>query len=174
MQDYVKTYIEKIESFARGRNEPVELIIIGGIAMAFYGFPRYTVDIDAEIKCSDEFYTQLIDYLKREGINFNISENISGWGIVPLPEGYRERSQTVYRSDLLIIKVLEPADFVFSKLLRGTEEDFNDALMVIKSQNITKDTLIERERLIKYPKDTEALFFKKKFQHLTDLIELID
>lgn len=69
------------------------------------------------------------------------------------------------------MKVLKPSDFVFSKLLRGTEEDFSDAVEVIKRHKITKDSLIELERLIQYPKDTETLFFKKKFQHLIELID---
>ncbi|MEW6675806.1 MAG: DUF6036 family nucleotidyltransferase [Nitrospirota bacterium] len=117
------------------------------------------------------FFSELIEFLKKENINFNISENISSWGIIPLPAGYRERAITVHKSDFLIVKILEPIDFVFSKLLRGTEDDFSDATQVIKRYRITKDSLIERENLIKYPKDTETLFFKKKFQHLMELID---
>ncbi|MBI4654344.1 MAG: hypothetical protein HY752_05050 [Nitrospirae bacterium] len=171
MHDYVKFYIEKIENHARVKKEPLELLLIGGLAMSFYEMPRYTIDIDAEIKCSEKFFSELIEFLKKENINFNISENISGWGIIPLPAGYRERAITVYKSDFLILKILEPIDFVFSKLLRGTEEDFSDATQVIKRYRITKDSLIGREALIKYPKDTETLFFKKKFQHLMELID---
>ncbi len=170
MHDYVKPYIEKIERFAKAKKESVELILIGGLAMSFYEIPRYTIDIDAEIKCSEEFFSGLVEYLRKENVNFNISENISGWGIIPLPANYRERATTVYKSDFLILKILDPADFVFSKLLRGTEEDFSDATQVIKMNTISKNLLIEREKLIHYPKDTETLFFKKKFQHLMELV----
>ncbi|NOZ68716.1 MAG: hypothetical protein GXP46_05630 [Deferribacteres bacterium] len=169
MPDYVKPYIDKIEGFAKSRNELIELLLIGGLAMSFYGLPRYTIDIDAEIKCSDKIYFELIEYLKKENVSFNISDNISGWGIIPLPAGYRDRAQTVYKGDYLILKVLEPVDFVFSKLLRGTEEDFGDASEVINKYGITRDLLLEREKLIHFPKDPETLFFKKKFRHLLEL-----
>ncbi|GAB4544538.1 MAG: hypothetical protein Fur0020_13830 [Thermodesulfovibrionia bacterium] len=170
MQDYAKSYIEKINEFSSLKRENIELILIGGLAMSFYGLPRYTVDIDAEIKCDEEVFLDLIEFLKKEGINFNLGEDISGWGVIPLPTGYRDRATVVYRGEFLILKVLEPVDFVFSKLLRGTEEDFSDTIQVIKKYGITKDMLIEREKLITYPKDTETPFFKKKFNHLLDLI----
>ncbi len=170
MPDYVKPYIDKIEAFARSKNETIDLLLIGGLAMSFYGIPRHTIDIDAEIRCSDETYFELIEFLKGENTSFNISENISGWGIIPLPADYRERARKVYESETLIIKILDPVDFIFSKLMRGTEEDFNDAIEVIRKYAIAKDSLLEREKFIKFPKDPETLFFKKIFQHLLELI----
>jgi hypothetical protein len=171
MHNYVKPYINKIESFAKSKNESIELLLIGGLAMSFYEMSRYTTDIDAEIKCGDKIYFELIEYLKKENISFNISDNISKWGIVPLPADYVKRARTVYKSDYLILKVLDPIDFVFSKLIRGTEEDFNDATEVIHKYTITKDSLIEHKKLIQFPKDPETLFFEKKFQHLIELID---
>jgi hypothetical protein len=170
MQDYVKPYIEQIEAFAREKDEPMELLLIGGLAMSFYGSPRYTIDIDAEIRCGNETYFEFLEYLKKEGLAFNIGDNISGWGIVPLPSKYKERAKTVYSGDYLTVKILDPIDFVFSKLMRGTEEDLRDILDVIQRFNITKDALCEREMLIQFPKDPETLFFKKKFQHLMELM----
>ncbi len=171
MPDYVRPYIDKIEDFARSKRVTIELLLIGGLAMSFYGIPRHTVDIDAEIKCSDEIYFELVEFLKRENTTFNISDNISGWGIVPLPANYRERARNVYETENIILKTLDPVDFIFSKLMRGTEEDFNDAIEVIHKYGITKDSLIERENLIKFPKDPETLFFKKKFQHLMEMMQ---
>ncbi|OGW13309.1 MAG: hypothetical protein A2035_03640 [Nitrospirae bacterium GWA2_42_11] len=171
MQDFVKSYIDKIEAFAKSKKESIGLLVVGGLAMDFYGIPRYTIDIDAEIKCSNKIYFELIEYLRKENISFNIGENISRWGIIPLPTNYMERAKNVYQSEYLTILILDPVDFVYSKLLRGTEEDFNDAAAVIRKYNITKDSLIERERLVQFPKDTETLFFKKKFQHLLELID---
>lgn len=171
MHGYVKKYIDKIEDFARTRETTIELLLIGGLAMSFYGIPRHTVDIDAEIKCDEKTYFELVEYLKKEDIVFNIGENISGWGTIPLPANYRERAKVVYKSDYLTLKIMDPVDFVFSKLLRGTEEDFRDVIDVIQKYHITKDSLIEQQRLIQFPKDPETLFFKKKFSHLMELIE---
>ncbi len=170
MQDYVKSYISLIEDFLRGKNKSAEIILIGGLAMSFYGSPRYTRDIDGEINCEEGLYDELIEYLREKDINFNLSENISGWGMIPLPEGYRERASVVYHGEGLTVKILEPVDFIFSKLMRGTEEDFKDILDVIKKYNISPDKLLEREKLIRYPRDPETLFFKRKFQHLLSLL----
>ncbi len=171
MQASVKFYTEKIERFAKKKKEKLELLLIGGLAMSFYGIPRFTLDIDAEINCKDEFYFEFLEYLKKEKVAFNISQNINAWGIIPLPEGYRKRAGIVYESRYLIIKTLEVTDFVFSKLLRGTEEDFKDAIEVIKRYRISKENLERRQQLIHFPKDPETLFFKKKFSHLLDLLK---
>lgn len=171
MQDYVKSYIARIEAFAKSKGKPIELILIGGLAMGYYGAPRYTVDIDAEIRCDNEIYFEFLEYLRKEGIASNISDNISGWGIVPLPSDYKERAQIVYTSEYLILKLLDPVDYVFSKLMRGTDEDLSDIIDVIQRFHITKDALRERKRLIQFPKDPETLFFEKKFQHLMELME---
>ncbi|MBI4682666.1 MAG: hypothetical protein HY757_06150 [Nitrospirae bacterium] len=171
MPDYVKPYLEKIESFAKSKKETIELLLIGGLAMSYYGMPRNTIDIDAEIKCSEKAYFELADYLNKENISFNIGDNISGWGIVPLPANYRERAGTVYQGEYLVIKIPDPVDFVFSKLLRGTEEDFNDIIGVIRRYSITKDVLTERQNLIAFPKDPETLFFKKKMKQLFKLMD---
>jgi hypothetical protein len=170
MLDYVRPYIEKIEAFLNKRKETLELILIGGLAMSFYGEERYTMDIDGEVSCSEALFYALLDYLEKEGLNFNIGEDISHWGVIPLPEGYRDRAKTVYKSDYLTIRILDPVDFIFSKLMRGTEEDFKDILAVIKRYKIRGKDIIERGNLIKYPKDPETLFFKKKIEHLLSLI----
>lgn len=170
MLDFVKPYIEKIEAFVKAKDESIELLLVGGLAMGFYGSSRYTIDIDAEIKCGNEIYFELLEYLKKEEVASNISDNISGWGIVPLPSDYRERAKIVYSSDCMILKILNPVDFIFSKLMRGTEEDLQDIMDVVRRFNITENSLRERERLIQFPKDPETLFFKKKFQHLLELI----
>lgn len=64
----------------------------------------------------------------------------------------------------------DPLDFIFSKLLRGTEEDFRDIFAVIRKYGITKEGIIERGKLIRFPKDAETLFFKKKMQYLLNSI----
>lgn len=171
MHASVKPYIEKIEKFFQQKKEKVELLIVGGLAMSFYELPRFTVDIDAQISCSDETYFEFLEYLKKEKIAFNISENINSWGIIPLPQGFKKRAKVVYKSKYFTLKALEPRDFIFSKLLRGTEEDFKDILAVVKKYKIIKKELEERERLIDFPKDPETLFFKKKFSYLMGLLK---
>lgn len=170
MPDYVKPYIERIEAFAKARGESLELLLVGGLALSLYGLPRYTIDIDGEIKCGGDTYFEFIEYLKKDGVAFNIGSNISGWGMVPLPSNYQTRAKTVYSGDYLTLKILDPVDFVFSKLMRGTEEDLQDIMDVVRKFNISKESLNERVKLILFPRDPETLLFKKKFQHLMELI----
>lgn len=169
MLDYVESHIKFIEEFAKEQGEVVELLIIGGLAMSLYGIPRFTNDIDGEIKCGEQFFYDLIRHLNKKGIVNNLSDNVSGWGIIPLPEGYIERAEKVYKSNNLVVKILDPADFVISKILRGTEEDFRDSLAVIKKYKISKESLIERKELIQFPRDPEVLFFNKKFENLLEI-----
>ena len=65
MDNPLQRYIDAFEEFSAEKNEVIELLLIGGLAMSVYGIPRYTIDIDAEINCSDKAYYALIDYLKR-------------------------------------------------------------------------------------------------------------
>lgn len=170
MPDYAKPYIKRIEKFAQAKGKKIELILVGGLALSCYGIPRATLDIDAEIKCGEDTYFELLEYLKKEGIAANISENISGWGIIGLAQNYRKRARIVYRGRNLTLRILEPVDFVLSKLLRGTEEDFKDALGVIKKFQISQLKLKKRVKLIAFPKDPETIFFRKKFAHLLGLL----
>ena len=91
--------------------------------------------------------------------------------MIPLPTGYRKRARTVYKSKYLVIKTLETIDFIFSKLLRGTETDFQDIINVAKKYNITASSLERRQKLVRFPKDPETLFFRKKFSHLLELLK---
>ena len=75
MPDFVKPYIDRIEEFAKARGESVELLLVGGLALSLYGLPRYTVDIDGEVKCGSETYFELIEYLAQ--LMFNMVKSLS-------------------------------------------------------------------------------------------------
>lgn len=83
MQDFANPYLETIEQFASEKKAKLEFILIGGLSLSFYGIPRHTLDIDAEVHCGEKTFYELMEYLKKEKIVFNISNNISGWGIIP-------------------------------------------------------------------------------------------
>lgn len=171
MPDYVEEVLKKIEKFAQKKRKKIELLLVGGLSLYFYGYRRVTKDIDGEIKCDEKIYIHLLEYLKKEKIIFDLGEDVSRWGIIPLPQDYRKRAKQIYQSKYLLVKILEPLDFVFSKLLRGTEEDFRDIRWVIKKYKISPSQLRERKRMIIFPKDSESLFFEKKFQYLLKSIK---
>ena len=48
LQKDLKGFIESLNS------QSVDYVIVGGFALAFHGFPRYTGDIDILVRCSPE------------------------------------------------------------------------------------------------------------------------
>jgi len=141
----------------------VDILVVGGIAMALYGLPRYTNDLDAEV-VSGEHLEALQKFLEKNGILANLSENISGWGIVPLPGDYRAKSKTLYSDGKITIRTLDPVDFVISKLRRGTDEDLEDIEHVVKRFKLSPADVERRCMEIEWRKDQETLFFKKRLE----------
>ncbi|MBI1864414.1 MAG: hypothetical protein HYR98_01525 [Nitrospirae bacterium] len=163
--------LERIAEFLAGRGEPITIIVIGGTAKALFGLPRRTLDIDAEIACSDEAYAGLLSFLAAHKIPANIGENISQWGTIPLPQGYRERAVEILVKGSVSIKILDPADYVFSKLARGTETDEQDALDVCAAKEIGPDALRTRLGLVRLPKDPETRFFLDRTERFFKRLE---
>jgi len=159
----IETIKKILKEFVKETGEETELILIGGIALQLYGMKnRATVDIDAEVEKGDLF--KLYSFLKKKGIPADLSENISGWSVVAMPEGYRERAKVVMQDENLTIKILDPYDFVIAKLRRGTQEDFEDALFVAKKYKLSPEKILEfGELAIKNSiKDTALFNFKNR------------
>ncbi|RMG73844.1 MAG: hypothetical protein D6710_02665 [Nitrospirae bacterium] len=164
MEQKILKQFNRIVDFLEKQPEKIELIVIGGLARYFYNLPRHTIDIDAEIKCSSSVYEKLYNFCQKANILINIGENISGWGIIPLPEGYRKRATTIKETSNLSIKVLSPIDYVFSKLARGTEQDIHDALDVCRHFKISQDAIQKHLSLVKLPLDPESRFFIERLE----------
>ena len=159
----IETVKKILEEFVKDTGEQLELILIGGLALQLYGLEdRATIDIDAEVEKGDLF--KLFHFLKEKGIPADLSENIAGWSVVSMPEGYRERAKIVLQENNLVIKILDPYDFVIAKLRRGTQEDFKDALFVAKRFNLNPEKILEYGELaIKNSiKDTALFNFKNR------------
>ena len=123
-----KRVIGLLKDFTQGKKASLELILIGGLALHFYGKKdRATADVDAEVKGDLE---ALFLFLKEHHIPSDLSEDFSGWSVIAMPPGYQGRARTVYEDPLLKIKILSPPDFIVAKLRRFTEEDIEDALFV--------------------------------------------
>lgn len=57
-----------LKEFLKSLNEKkVDYMIVGGIAVAYYGYPRYTGDIDIWIKKSKENAQKVIEVVKNFG-----------------------------------------------------------------------------------------------------------
>jgi len=160
--------LEILKEFTSVKGSLLEITLVGGLALHYYGMKdRATVDIDAEVKGDVE---GLFSFLKEKGIPSDIGEDISGWSVISMPPGYRERATQIYRDDLLQVKVLHPADFIIAKLRRFTEEDLEDAIFVAKRFNVTAgDIRKAAEAAIRNsPRDTALLIFKKNVELLLE------
>ncbi len=147
------------------KTRPVDVLFIGRSAMPFYGIKTSTVDLDFEIQgISEQEFYQLKELLDRNHLIADFSEDVSRWSLIPLPEDYRERARVVYEREGIRFKVLDPVDFVISKLRRGTVEDEEDSMAVIQVFGITEEDIRERIKMVTIPKDLESLFFMKRIE----------
>jgi hypothetical protein len=94
--------------------ETLDLLLIGALALPAYGIAgRATHDVDAEVAGP---IGSLLDFLTRAQVPADLTQNFSGWSIVAMPPGYRDRSMMLVDRPDLRIRVLTPLDFVLAKL----------------------------------------------------------
>ncbi len=153
--------IELLKEFTRADKNRLQVILLGGLALQYYGMEnRATVDIDAEVRGDIE---GVFNFLRSNNIPADMGENVSGWSVVGMPPGYRERVVGIYSDEFLQVNVLHPLDFVIAKLRRFTEEDIEDALFVVRKYNIRGDEIeTSAEAAIRNsPKDTALFVFRR-------------
>lgn len=108
----------------------VDLVLIGGMAMLAYGHPsRATIDVDGELR---EGVRSLQAFLSRHNIPANLGQSLSGWSVVAMPPGYRDRATIMIDEQGVRISLLAPVDFIVAKLRRGSDEDLADAAWIAK------------------------------------------
>jgi hypothetical protein len=93
----------------------------------------------------------------------DLGENISGWSVVAMPPGYRDRTSVWHEDGGLRIRLLHPVDFVIAKLRRGTEQDLDDAQEVVMRFHIPPADIQAAADSAKQasPKDTALFTFRK-------------
>lgn len=150
-----------LEEYVRQSGRPLEVLLIGRLALYAYGSQEaHTEDVDAELAQDVE---EVGAFLKRHGVPSNLSENISGWSIVSLPPGYRDRARLLHHKHNVRVSLLDPVDFIISKLRRGTEQDFADAEFVARRHAVTGKAIraAADSAIAASPKDTALFVFRK-------------
>jgi len=163
--------ITLLKTFTQEKKIPLEIILIGGLALHFYGKKeRVTIDVDAEVRGDLE---GLFHFLKGHRIPSDLSENISGWSVVGMPPDYQKRTLLVYEDFLLKVKVLSPIDFIIAKLRRFSEEDISDGLFVAKKYQIRPEQVEQAANLaIEHSvKDTALFIFRKNVQRFIQMLK---
>lgn len=157
------------EALERLGDIPRRKLLVGGAALPFYGVNRGTLDIDLEIQAdSQEEFDRIREAIEASGLVADVTANFEGWGMIPLPEGFRER---VIPTPIRNLFVLDPVDYVFSKLRRGTEQDIEDCLAVVRARAIRPRDIRERKRLLRLPLDPVSHVFNRIFDRFMEAIE---
>ncbi len=152
---------ELLQQYVQKTGATVDLLLIGGLALQAYGFPdRATRDVDGELKGDLE---ALVNFFHDNHIPADLGENISGWSVVAMPPGYRERSTLLMDEQRIQLRLLHPVDFIIAKLRRGTELDLEDAMKVAQRFAVTAHAVREAGELAiaASPQDTALFIFRK-------------
>jgi len=139
----------------------VDLLLVGAVALHAHGISdRATRGIDAEI---DGPLVPVLDFLKTHQVPADLTQNFSGWSVVSMPPGYRDRATDLINQPHLRMRVLAPIDFVIAKLRRGTDLDLDDALLMARHNRLSADMIqaSARAALAASPQDTGLFLFQK-------------
>jgi hypothetical protein len=105
----------------------------------------------------------LLEFLRSRQVPADLGENISGWSVVAMPPGYRDRTSVWHEDGGLRIRLLHPVDFVIAKLRRGTEQDLYDAQEMVRRFHLPSADIhaAANSAILALPKDTALFIFRK-------------
>jgi hypothetical protein len=153
--------IALLKDYVRDTGRSVDLLLVGGLALQAYGYAeRSTQDVDAEVVGDVD---ALARFLRQHGVPADLGENISGWSVVAMPPGYRERASVWLEDSGVRLRLLHPVDFIIAKLRRGTEIDIEDADYVARRFAITPQAVHDAAEaaVAASPRDTVIFLFRK-------------
>lgn len=153
--------IDLLSEYVREQGRSVDLLLVGALALQAYGWhDRPTQDVDGEIAGPLQ---PLVTFLTAHGVPADLSEDISGWSIVSMPPGYRDRATDLIARPNLRIRLLAPVDFVIAKLRRGTDLDLEDATFVVRRFSLSAESIhAAAEAAISASRQDTALFLFRK------------
>ena len=153
--------IDLLGEYTAQEGRSVDLLLVGGLALQAYGYQdRATQDVDGEVIGDLD---SLAAFLRDRGVPADLGENMSGWSVVAMPPGYRERASVWLDQPGLRLRLLHPVDFIVAKLRRGTDLDLTDAEFVARRFNVTPDAVrrAAEAAIAASPKDTTLFLFRK-------------
>ena len=155
---------EFLEEYVRRTGAPVDILLVGGLALQAYGYAdRATQDVDGEMAGDPD---PLVNFLREHHIPADLGEDLSRWSVVAMPPGYRERASVLLEQPGLRLRLLHPIDFVIAKLRRGTDLDLDDAEYVTRCFGLTHQAVEEvaAAAIAASPKDTALFLFRTTVQ----------
>lgn len=159
-----------LSEYVRQAGATVDLLLVGGLALQAYGYTdRTTQDVDGELVGSLE---PLVEFLRSRHVPADLGENMSGWSVIAMPPGYRERTSILHEQPGLRLRLLHPTDFIIAKLRRGTELDLQDAEYVARRFKVTPGEVRQaaQSAIAASPKDTALFLFRKTVELFSNRI----
>ncbi len=116
------------------------LYLVGGTTMVYEGYRRATLDIDLLVEADDPgpIISAIRDLKNSLGVNVEFA---SPADFIPLPTDWRARSIWVGRFGELDVFHFDLYSMTLSKIERGSERDFQDALALLRDGRIDLETL---------------------------------
>jgi len=137
---------QRIELFLQGLgrlfSRPGRVYLVGGTTLVYEGLREQTLDIDITFDIADEDHSRFVTAVRelKESLSLNIEE-ASPAEFIPLPVGYKERSEFVGRYGQLDVFHFDLYSTALSKIERGTQNDFEDILSLLKSGRLKIEQL---------------------------------
>jgi hypothetical protein len=136
----------RIDLFLRRLGEhfrrPGRIYLVGGTTMVFEGLRAQSLDIDLILDVAPADYAAMMQAIRelKDQLALNVEEASPG-DFIPLPAGYQERALFVGRYGQLDVFHFDPYSTALSKIARGTEEDLNDVLALLRAGRLEMASL---------------------------------
>ena len=159
-KNIIATNLDSLNTFLQllaDLDEELELYALGGTAMILKNIKETTKDIDflttenqekirklftlAGLKEKDTSKLCNIWYLDRIRIDLFYDEFLFG---ISLPDDWRDKSEHIKDIGKVRLRILNWQDIVITKIARNEQRDIDDAIDIIKTENITFEALKER------------------------------
>jgi hypothetical protein len=164
-----------LQQLGRQFTKPGRIYLVGGATMVYEGLRPQTLDIDLALEIANEDHSAFLSTVRelKERLSLNVEE-ASPSDFIPLPAGYRERSQYIGRYGQLDLFHFDLYSTALSKIERGTESDFADVMALLQAKRLEMATLTQHFNEILPRYATESLKqdpteFQRKFAILGDM-----
>jgi len=130
----LEQFLQRLGRAYRGRGR---LYLVGGAQMVQAGFRAQTQDVDYVAQlftADDQAFIRAMRELIRD-LNINVEQAGPG-DFIPLPSGWEGRSRFLGRYGDLEVFAFDPLSTVLSKVERGTDQDIDDALALVRAGRV--------------------------------------
>ncbi len=171
---------ERIEQFLRALGDRFRksgrIYLVGGTTIVFEGLRNQSLDIDLTYQIDNRDHDAFLKTIRelKDQLGINVEE-ASPADFIPLPSGADDRAIFVGRFGQLDVFHFDLYSTALSKIERGSEEDFDDALALVRTKRIELsrlETYFEeiRPKLMGASLKQDPIEFEKKMEHFRRML----